>query len=76
MSLHELVGVLGRGKVEKRTGWINSGVPQPESITDHMHRVALLALLLPQGGSRDWVIGVAVQFFNRNLVMDSRRSYI
>ncbi|TPX37170.1 hypothetical protein SmJEL517_g00799 [Synchytrium microbalum] len=34
-------------KLKKRTGWINSGIELPESISDHMHRMSLLALLAP-----------------------------
>jgi putative hydrolase of HD superfamily len=30
----------------KRTGWVNSGVKLPESISDHMHRMSVISLLL------------------------------
>lgn len=30
-----------------REGWVYRNIPNPESIADHMHRVALLALVLP-----------------------------
>ncbi|CAG8528880.1 10389_t:CDS:2 [Paraglomus brasilianum] len=33
-------------KRTKRTGWINRNVNFPESISDHMHRMAIIALLL------------------------------
>lgn len=36
----------GKLKELKRTGWIESGVPQPESVADHSYRVALLAMTL------------------------------
>ncbi|KAG9017952.1 hypothetical protein FRB90_000078 [Tulasnella sp. 427] len=36
--------LLERLKSQKRTGWVNNGIPNPESISDHMHRMALLAL--------------------------------
>jgi putative hydrolases of HD superfamily len=38
--------VAGRLKTSKRTGWVHHGVPLPESISDHMYRMALAALLL------------------------------
>ncbi len=34
-------------KLNKRTGWIHHRVKQPESICDHMYRVAVLAMLCP-----------------------------
>jgi putative hydrolase of HD superfamily len=32
-------------KTTKRTGWIMSGVPNPESIADHMYRMSLMAMI-------------------------------
>ena len=32
-------------KTEKRTGWVHAGVALPESVADHSHRAALIALL-------------------------------
>lgn len=43
VSFLELVGKL---KTERRTGWVNSGVDAPESVADHMYRMAVCALLL------------------------------
>ncbi len=36
------------GKLKRlpRTGWVESGVPDPESVADHSFRVALIALVL------------------------------
>ncbi|PVG03165.1 hypothetical protein CPB86DRAFT_723691 [Serendipita vermifera] len=31
-------------KTQKRTGWVNNKIPHPESIGDHMYRMAILAL--------------------------------
>ncbi|KAK4534985.1 hypothetical protein CDCA_CDCA03G1010 [Cyanidium caldarium] len=43
-----LVGVL---KHLKRTGWVQAGVREPESVAAHMYRMALMALVLrPQDG--------------------------
>jgi len=36
--------VLERLKTQKRTGWIEHNVPNPESISDHMYRMAVLAM--------------------------------
>nr|CAG8534239.1 8181_t:CDS:10 [Entrophospora candida] len=33
-------------KRTKRTGWVDKGIKDPESISDHMHRMSILALLL------------------------------
>ncbi|CAJ0905374.1 6873_t:CDS:2 [Entrophospora sp. SA101] len=33
-------------KRTKRTGWVDNGIKDPESISDHMHRMSILALLL------------------------------
>ncbi|OBZ82029.1 HD domain-containing protein C4G3.17 [Choanephora cucurbitarum] len=30
----------------KRTGWIDNGIQQPESIADHMHRMGIMAMLV------------------------------
>jgi putative hydrolase of HD superfamily len=32
-------------KTTKRTGWIMRGVPNPESIADHMYRMSLMAMI-------------------------------
>ncbi|KAI0825774.1 HD domain-containing protein [Irpex lacteus] len=38
------VHVLERLKTQKRTGWVDHNVPGPESISDHMYRMAVLAM--------------------------------
>lgn len=40
----EFFHVLERLKTQKRTGWVNHDVPGPESIADHMYRMAVLAM--------------------------------
>jgi len=37
-SLLNFLLMSGRCKTEKRTGWVNSGVPLPESVADHQWR--------------------------------------
>ncbi|TFK86985.1 HD domain-containing protein [Polyporus arcularius HHB13444] len=36
--------ILERLKTQKRTGWVDHKVPSPESISDHMYRMAILAM--------------------------------
>ncbi|KAH9933407.1 HD domain-containing protein [Fomitopsis serialis] len=36
--------ILERLKTQKRTGWVDHNVPEPESISDHMYRMAILAM--------------------------------
>ncbi|KAJ4477254.1 HD domain-containing protein [Lentinula aciculospora] len=36
--------VLERLKTQKRTGWLNNNIPNPESISDHMYRMAVLSM--------------------------------
>ncbi len=38
----------GKLKRLQRTGWVESGVPDPESVADHSFRVALIALILAE----------------------------
>ncbi|WWC87312.1 uncharacterized protein L201_002201 [Kwoniella dendrophila CBS 6074] len=39
-------------KVQKRSGWIREGVKEAESISDHMCRMALMAMMIPQDPNR------------------------
>lgn len=41
---------IGALKTNKRTGWVRSGVALPESIADHMYRMAVAALLIHDAG--------------------------
>ncbi|CAK5267503.1 unnamed protein product, partial [Mycena citricolor] len=36
--------LLERLKTQKRTGWVDHDIPNPESISDHMYRMAMLAM--------------------------------
>ncbi|KAF8874433.1 HD domain-containing protein [Infundibulicybe gibba] len=36
--------ILERLKTQKRTGWVDHNIPNPESISDHMYRMAVLAM--------------------------------
>ena len=46
-SLIEFLRIVGKLKSLRRTGWIRSGVKQPESDADHMHRAAICAMMIP-----------------------------
>eukprot|EP00547_Thalassionema_nitzschioides_P015249 CAMPEP_0194255726 /NCGR_PEP_ID=MMETSP0158-20130606/35123_1 /TAXON_ID=33649 /ORGANISM="Thalassionema nitzschioides, Strain L26-B" /LENGTH=233 /DNA_ID=CAMNT_0038994175 /DNA_START=26 /DNA_END=727 /DNA_ORIENTATION=+ len=52
MSSHDYLSfisnICGKLKTIKRTGWVRSGVPLPESDADHMHRCCMCAMLLQQ----------------------------
>lgn len=45
-GLIDFIAEAGRLKKLPRTGWVESGVPDPESVADHSFRVALIALVL------------------------------
>lgn len=35
-----------RLKTTRRTGWVERGIRDPESISDHMHRMGILSMLV------------------------------
>lgn len=39
--------LLSNLKTTKRTGWLNSSIPHPESISDHMYRMSIISLIHP-----------------------------
>ncbi len=45
-GLIDFIAEAGKLKRIPRTGWVESGVPDPESVADHSFRVALIALVL------------------------------
>ena len=45
-TLEFLSTICGSLKNIKRTGWVRSGIPLPESDADHMHRCAMCAMLV------------------------------
>jgi putative hydrolases of HD superfamily len=42
----QFMRVIGQLKTLKRTGWVNNDVMLPESVADHMYRMAVIAMLL------------------------------
>lgn len=55
----ELMHLIEQLKLQKRTGWVREGVKGPESIADHMYRMAMLSLLSEEDEDLD--IGKCVQ---------------
>ncbi len=56
MEAESIAGLLreaGRLKRIRRTGWVESGVRDPESVADHSYRTALLAMLLADAEGLD-----------------------
>ncbi|KAI8969317.1 HD domain-containing protein [Mycotypha africana] len=48
-------------KRTKRTGWLDNGINQPESISDHMHRMGIMAMLVNDPSlNRDRCIKMAI----------------
>ncbi|TFK39492.1 HD domain-containing protein [Crucibulum laeve] len=39
------IHIIERLKTQKRTGWVNNNIPDPESISDHMYRMAMLSMI-------------------------------
>ncbi|KAF6169019.1 hypothetical protein GIB67_038516 [Kingdonia uniflora] len=59
----DFLTLCNRLKTTKRKGWINHGIKGPESIADHMYRMALMALIagdLPGGVNRERCIKIAI----------------
>lgn len=44
----EFLRVVGQLKTLKRTGWVNNEVKLPESVADHMYRMAMCAMLIDE----------------------------
>lgn len=45
-DLLKFMTLVGKLKSTKRTGWVYSGVKSPESVSDHMYRMAVMSFLL------------------------------
>eukprot|EP00275_Glaucocystis_incrassata_P001562 EC123335.1.p1 GENE.EC123335.1~~EC123335.1.p1 ORF type:complete len:192 (+),score=31.90 EC123335.1:74-649(+) len=59
-SVIEFLNICGKLKVTKRTGWVNHNVKLPESVSDHMYRMAIIGFLAPPAVNRDKVIKMAL----------------
>ncbi|BEI96295.1 hypothetical protein CcaverHIS631_0112440 [Cutaneotrichosporon cavernicola] len=65
--------MLEKLKLEKRAGWVREGVKQPESISDHMCRMALMAMMIPSTAERPLDIPRCVMMA---LVHDLAEAYV
>ena len=45
-NILKFMTLVGKLKSTKRTGWVNRGVKSPESVSDHMYRMAIMSFLL------------------------------
>lgn len=45
-SALQFMRTIGQLKTLKRTGWVNHHVALPESVADHMYRMAMIAMIL------------------------------
>jgi putative hydrolases of HD superfamily len=52
-GLIDFITEVGKLKMLPRTGWVECGVPDPESVADHSFRVALIAMVLADGRGLD-----------------------
>lgn len=46
-NILDFMKLIGKLKSTKRTGWVYRGVRSPESVSDHMYRMAIMSFLLP-----------------------------
>lgn len=46
-GLFDFFGFVGRLKEVQRTGWVLRGVPKPETVSSHSHRMAVMAMSVP-----------------------------
>lgn len=60
-SIIKFCHLLENLKTTKRTGWLQLGIKNPESIADHIFRVAVLTLFLaPKNFNRDHAVKIAL----------------
>ncbi|PVZ99246.1 hypothetical protein BB558_004739 [Smittium angustum] len=45
-NILEFFNLVENLKKTKRTGWVNHNIPMPESISDHMYRMAIMAMTI------------------------------
>jgi putative hydrolases of HD superfamily len=45
MNILKFASTVGKLKELKRTGWVESNIPDPESVAEHSYRVAMLAMV-------------------------------
>lgn len=45
-QLHEFIANIGKLKRKDRTGWVNAGINQPESVAEHCFRTGMIAYII------------------------------
>lgn len=61
-SVVDFLSLCHRLKTTKRTGWVRRGIQDPESISDHMYRMGIMALIAPDvpGVDRERCVKMAI----------------
>ncbi|XP_076437766.1 5'-deoxynucleotidase HDDC2-like [Babylonia areolata] len=59
-KVFEYMKLIGKLKRVRRTGWVLRGVTDPESVSDHMYRVAMTAVLAPPPLNADKCVKMAL----------------
>lgn len=61
-NILKFANITGNLKKIKRTGWVREQIKEPESVADHIHRTAVLAMVLGErlGVDRDRLIKMAL----------------
>eukprot|EP00274_Cyanoptyche_gloeocystis_P004037 CAMPEP_0196652494 /NCGR_PEP_ID=MMETSP1086-20130531/1819_1 /TAXON_ID=77921 /ORGANISM="Cyanoptyche gloeocystis , Strain SAG4.97" /LENGTH=194 /DNA_ID=CAMNT_0041983083 /DNA_START=50 /DNA_END=634 /DNA_ORIENTATION=- len=59
-NIIEFLEVCGKLKNIKRTGWVRHNVQLPESVSDHMYRMAMMSFLIDPSLDRDRAMKIAV----------------
>ncbi|MEM3907358.1 MAG: HD domain-containing protein, partial [Nitrososphaerota archaeon] len=59
MKLERIIEAIHRLKETKRTGWLERGVKDPESVASHSYGVAVLTLLIAHEKGLDTLNAVA-----------------
>lgn len=61
MGLDVFLDMVGKLKETKRTGWVERGVNDPESVSDHSYMTALMCMIIQKEGiDREKVIKMAI----------------
>jgi putative hydrolases of HD superfamily len=59
-SMIDFMRLVGRLKTTKRTGWILRDVQLPESVSDHMYRMSLIAMAVSSSTTRNHLVKMAL----------------
>ncbi|XP_005103320.1 5'-deoxynucleotidase HDDC2 [Aplysia californica] len=53
VKFREYMKLIGQLKQVERTGWVRNGVKDPESVAEHMYRMAMMSFALPSDSGLD-----------------------